>query len=219
MKGLVEALCLLALTALQACAGDQTLTLDMSGREMKFTKSGSYDLIVLSGAAMTTVVGAPAVPAVAINAVVPQNMRVTGVTCGSVSTDTIEGSFQIMPAQPPQPLSDSGKAAFVPPDPIIYSSDAPYPAELVKLSGQNSMQGYNVVSLLVYPLQYSPKNRTAKFHRKLALSLEMEPAGLGCLPVGKRSQKKREAIEIDVRAIVANPDDVGRFAPRGTSSR
>jgi hypothetical protein len=214
MKDLLKALCILALTALQACAGAQPLTLDMSGRELTFSKSGTYDLIVLEGAAMTTVVGAPSVPAVAVNVVVPQDMRVTGVTCGPAATDDVEGSFLIIPAQPPQPMSASGKAGFVPPDPAIYNSDAPYPAELGELSGQNSMQGYNVVSLLVYPLQYSPKNRTAKFHRKLTLSFAMAPADLGYLPVGQRSKERREAIEDDVRSVVVNPDDVSRFAPK-----
>ena len=155
MKGLAKALCVLALTALQACAGDQPLTLDMSGREMTFTKSGTYDLIILEGAAMTTVVGAPSLPAVAVNVVVPQNMRVTAVTCSPAATDDVEGSFLIMPTQPPQPMSDARDLPFAPPDPAIYNSDVPYPVELGSLAGQNSMQGYNVASLLVYPLQYS----------------------------------------------------------------
>jgi hypothetical protein len=214
MKNLTKALCALALTALQACASDQPLTLDMSSRELTFAKSGSYDHVILEGAATTTAVGAPSMPAVTVNVVVPQNMRVTGVTCGPAATDDVEGSFLIVPTQPPQPMSASGKAAFVPPDPAIYNSDAPYPAELGKLSGQNSMQGYNVASLLVYPLQYSPKNRTVRFHRKLTLSLTMEPADLGYLPVGQRSGERREAIENDIRSVVANPDDVSRFAPK-----
>jgi len=214
MKGLAKALCGLALTALQACAGDQPLTLDLSGRELTFSKSGSYDLVVLSGATMTTAVGAPALPAVAVNVVVPQNMRVTGVTCAPVATDDVEGSFNIMPAQRPRPMSDAGKPAFVPPDPAVYNSDALYPAELGRPAGQNSMQGYNVASLLIYPLQYSPKSGTLKFHRRLSLNLTMEPADLGYLPVGHRSEETREAIENEVRSIVVNPDDVSRFAPK-----
>ena len=214
MKSLMKALCVLALTALQACAGGQPLILDMSDREMTFTKSGSYDLVVLSGAAMTTVVGAPSLPAVAVTVVVPQNMRVTGVACGPVVTDDVEGSFIIMPTQKPQPITDPRRPSFVPPDPAIYNSDAPYPAELGRLVGQNSMQGYNVASLLVYPLQFSPRSRTLRFHRKLTVDLTMEPADLGYLPVGRRSKETREAIENDVRSVVVNPDDVSRFAPK-----
>ena len=214
MRGLAKALCLLTLIALQACAGDQTLTLDMSGREMTFTKSGSYDLIVLSGAAMTTVVGAPSLPAIADNVVVPQDMRVTGVTCVPAISDSVKGSFFIMPVQRPQPISATGKLSFVPPDPVIYNLDEAYPKALAMLTGQSSMRGYNVASLIVYPLQYSPKSRTLKFHRKLSLNLAMDPADLGYLPVGQRSKERQEAIENEVRSVVVNPDDVSRFAPK-----
>jgi hypothetical protein len=214
MRNLTRAFCLLALAALPACAGDQPVTLDLSGRELTFFKSGTYDFVVLEGAAMTTVVGAPSLPAIAINVVVPQNMRVTGLTWSPAATEEVEGSFLILPVQPPRPLSDTGQAPFVPPDPAVYNSDALYPAELGRLAGQHSMQGYNLVSLLVYPLQYSPKNRTLKFHSRLTLNLTTEPADLGYLPVGRRSKETREAIENGVRSVVVNPDEVSRFAPK-----
>ena len=214
MRGLLKALCVLAVFALQACASDQPLTLDMFGREMTFSKSGRYDLVVLEGAAMTTQVGAPSLPAIAVNVVVPQDMLVTGLTCVPAITDKVEGSFLIMPVQRPRPISATGKPSFVPPDPVIYSSDEPYPEALCRLAGQGSMRGYNVVSLIVYPLQYSPKSRTLRFHRKLTLSLAMEPANLGYLPVGRRSRETRDSIEEEIRSVVVNPADVSRFAPK-----
>jgi hypothetical protein len=186
----------------------------MSGREMTFSKSGHYDLVVLEGAAMTTQVGAPSLPAIAVNVVVPQDMRVTAVTCDPAATEDIVGKFLIMPVQPPRPLSDTDTPSFVPPDPAVYASSAPYPPELCKPAGQNSMFGYNVASLLVFPLQYSPKSKTLRFNRKLTLNLVLEPADLGYLPVGNRSEAAREKVENDVRAAVLNPDDVSRFAPK-----
>jgi hypothetical protein len=210
----MRAFCVLALAVLQACAGDQPVTLDLSGCDLTFSKSGTYDLVVLEGAAMTTVVGAPSLPALAVNVVVPQNMRVTGVTCNPAAIEDVEGSFLILPVQPPRPISAAGESPFVPPDPAVYNSDALYPAELARPAGQHSMQGYNVASLLVYPLQYSPRSRTLKFHSRLALNLVTESADLGYLPVGHRSKETREAIENDVRSVVANPDDVSRFAPK-----
>jgi len=186
----------------------------MSGREMTFSKAGRYDLVVLEGAAMTTQVGAPSLPAIAVNVVVPQDMRVTGVILVPAISDSLEGSFFIMPVQRPQPISNTGKPSSVPPDPVIYNSDEPYPKALGMLAGQSSMRGYNVASLIVCPLQYSPKNRTLRFLRKLTLSLTMEPADLGYLPVGRRSREARDSIDKDIRSVVVNPDDVSRFAPK-----
>jgi len=215
MRSLMRAFCVLALAVLQACAGEQPITLDLSGRELTFSKSGDYDFVVLEGAATTTVVGAPALPALAVNVVVPQNMRVTGVTWSPAATEEVEGKFLILPVQPPRPISSEKETPFVPPDPAVYNSDALYPMELGRTAGQHSMQGYNVASVLVYPLQYSPQSRTLKFHTRLTLNLAMESADLGYLPVGRRSKETRAAIEADVRSVVVNPDDVSRFAPKG----
>lgn len=213
MRSRLKVLCTIALAALAAHAAGLELTLDLSGRELLLRKSGQYDFVVLEGAVMTTEVGAPALPALAVNVVVPQGMRVTGVTCSPVATEAVEGSFLILPAQPPRTLSDTAPVAFVPPDPAIYGSAAAYPSKLARVTGQNSMQGYNIASLLVYPLQYSPQQRTLLFFTRLSLDLAMEPADLGYLPIGKRSEERRKAAEYDVRSVVVNPDDVSRFAP------
>ncbi len=213
MKNPLKALFTIVLAALAARAADLQLTLDLSGRELRFSKSGQYDFVVLDGAAMTTAVGAPALPALAVNVVVPRGMGVTGVTCSPVATEAVEGSFLILPAQPPRPLSDTGRVEFVPPDPRFYGSAAAYPLELARVTVQNSMQGYNLVSLLVYPLQYSPEQKTLEFFPMLTLDLAMEPADLGYLPIGRRSEERRKAAEDDVRSVVVNPDDVSRFAP------
>jgi len=214
MRNLTRAFCVLALAVLQACAANHTVSLDLSGRKLTFSKTGAYDLVILEGAAMTTVVGAPALPAVAVNVVVPQNMRVTGVKCTPAATQDVEGTFLIMPVQPPRPASAEGEPEFVSPDPAIYGSDAFYPAELAKAAGQNSMKGYNIASVIVYPLQYSPANKTLKFHTRLDIDLTLEQADLGYLPVGNRSHETREQIEKEIRLVVVNPDDVTRYAPK-----
>ena len=213
MRNPLRAFFTIVVAALAARAAGLELTLDLSGRELRFSKSGQYDFVVLEGAAMTTAVGAPSLPALAVNVVVPQNMRVTGAACSPASTDDVEGLFLILPAQPPRTLSDTGRAEFVPPDLRVYGSAAAYPPELVRVAGQNSMQGYNLASLLIYPLQYSPQQKTLQFHSKLSLDLSLEPADLGYLPVGKRNEERRRAAEADVRSVVVNPHDVSRFAP------
>ena len=214
MKSRLTALCAITLATLAARAADLQLNLDLSGRELRFSKSGQYDLVVLDGAAMTTAVGAPSLPALAVNVVLPQGMRVTGVTCSPVLTESVQGSLFILPVQPPRPLSDTGRVEFVTPDPAVYGSTAPYPQELARVAGQNSMQGYNLASLLIYPLQYSPRQMTLQFHSRLSLDLSLRPADLGYLPIGKRGEQRRKAAEDDVRSIVINPDDVGPFAPK-----
>jgi hypothetical protein len=213
MRRSLKAFSAIILAVLVAQAASLELTLDLSARKLRFSKSGQYDFVVLEGASMTTAVGAPSLPALAVNVVLPQDTRVTGAACMPASTGDVEGLFLILPAQPPRPLSDTARDESVSPDPLIYGSAAAYPPELVRVAGQNSMQGYNLASLLVYPLQYSPLQKTLRFHGRLSLDLSLEPADLGYLPAGRRSEERRRAVEADVRSVVVNPDDVSRFAP------
>jgi hypothetical protein len=205
-------LVLLALSVSPLNSAPLSVSLDLTGRDLTFAKSGVYDLVVLEGATMTNDVGAPSLPVLAVNVVLPQGMRLTEVYCEPRTTEGIAGTHNILPAQPPLPLSSETRPEFVPPDPAVYGSDRSYPGKLAEPAGQSSMSGYNVARLLVYPLQYQPKSGTLTFSTQVTLSLTLEPADLGYLPVGNRSPETRTAIEKDVRALVANPEDVTRFA-------
>jgi hypothetical protein len=213
MRNPAIVLSLLGLVAQSLPATELSVNVDLSVRALGFSQSGEYDLVTLEGAAMTTRVGAPALPALAVNVVIPQGMMVTAATCVPVTTEGVAGSYYLMPTQPPRSLSDENPPTFIPPDPAVYSSESPYPARLVEPEGQNSVFGYNVDACVLVPFEYSPLRRTLKLHQQLTLTLTLEPADLGYLPVGERSAETRQRIEDDVRSLVLNPDDVHRFAP------
>jgi len=209
----LTALILLGLAASPLSSEPLSVSLDLTGRDLTFAKSDAYDFVVLEGATMTNDVGAPSLPVLAVNVVLPQGMRLTEVYCAPKTTEGIAGTYNILPAQPPLPLSSETRPEFVPPDPAVYSSDQDYPGKLAEPAGQSSMSGYNMAQLLVYPLQYRPKSGILTFNTLVTLSLNLEPADLGYLPIGNRSPKTRAAMERDIRALVANPEDVTRFAP------
>ena len=206
-------LALLVLAASPLSSAPLSVSLDLAGRNLTVAKSDVYDLVVLEGATMTNDVGAPSLPVLAVNVVLPQGMCLTSVECKPEANEGLAGSYLILPVQPPLPLSSETKPEFVPPDPAVYGSDRSYPGMLAEPAGQSSMSGYNVAQLLVYPLQYRPKSGILTFNTLVTLSLNLEPADLDYLPVGNRNPKTRAAIEKDIRALVANPEDVTRFAP------
>jgi len=205
-------LVLMGLAASPLNSAPLSVSLDLTGRDLTFAKSDIYDLVVLEGATMTSDVGAPSLPVLAVNFVLPQGMRLTSVDCKPEANEGLAGSYLILPAQPPLPLSSETRPEFVPPDPAVYGSDRSYPGMSAEPAGQSSMSGYNVAQLLVYPLQYQPKSGILTFSTLMTLGLTLEPADLGYLPVGNRSPETRAAIEEDIRALVANPEDVTRFA-------
>jgi hypothetical protein len=156
--------------------------------------------------------GAPALPIAVAQLVVPQDMKVTGVRLDAVETETIPGAVDIYPVQPPRPLSDPGPFAFVPPDPKYYGSS--YPAEVATAGHQGSMFGYNIASVFVAPVQYNGTDKSLVLHPRVRFTIELEPADLGYLRPGNRSEEARRRVEATVASIVLNPKDVGACAPR-----
>jgi len=148
-----------------------------------------------------------------VSIVIPQGMRVVAVCASALESTRLPGRFYLYPSQPPVPTSDPGIPRFVPPDPAIYASHYPYPSALADFTGQGSMFGYNVASILVSPVQYTPAESTLVLNRLISLELTLEPAELEYLPVGKRSAQTKARIEDDLRSYVLNPEDLSRFAP------
>jgi hypothetical protein len=100
----------------------------------------------------------------------------------------------------------------VPPDPKYYGSS--YPAEVATAGHQGSMFGYNIASVFVAPVQYNGTDKSLVLHPRVRFTIELEPADLGYLRPGNRSEEARRRVEATVASIVLNPKDVGACAPR-----
>jgi hypothetical protein len=157
-------------------------------------------------------VGAPAVPISVVHFVLPQDMKVTGVTIDAVETVGLEGKYDIYPVQPAVPLSAREMPPFVPPDPKYYSETA-YPERVVTPAKQGSMFGYNVIGVFVAPVQYTASTGEVAFHTSVNFTLQLEPAELGYLRPGGRSPEAVRRIENQIAGFVINPDDVSFYAP------
>jgi hypothetical protein len=157
-------------------------------------------------------IGAPAVPIAVAQLVVPQDMKVVGVRLEAVETETVPGTFDVYPVQPPRALSETGPFDFVPSDPKYYGSV--YPPAVVTAGHQGSMFGYNIASVFVAPVQYNGATKSLVLHSRTRFSIELEPADLGYLRPGNRSFEARRRVEAAVASIVLNPQDVAACAPR-----
>lgn len=207
LRTLAPVLALAALAASATVSGEMIFDraeLDLSERDGRTAVS--------LGRLMTTwEVGAPELPVALTQLVVPQDMKVTGVTVEAVETQTIPGAFDVCPVQPPRVLSDPGPFEFVPADPSYYG--AVYPGEVATAGHQGSMFGYNIASVFVAPVQYNGDTKTLVFHARVRFTLLLEPADLDYLRPGNRSPEARRRIEAQIASIVLNPQDIPACAP------
>jgi len=213
MDRILGLLGLLAIFAAVTPAEELTFEVGFEDAALRLGKTGGYDVVSLAGATSISIPGAPALPQKGVNLVVPQGMRVVAVRASALESNRLPGRFYVCPSQPPVPTSDPGIPRFVPPDPAIYASHSAYPSVPAAFAGQGSMSGYNITSVLVTPVQYTPAESTLVLNRLISLELTLEPAELGYLPVGNRNDRTKARIEDDLRSYVLNPEDLSRFAP------
>jgi hypothetical protein len=169
-------------------------------------------VVGLSGCVPAWETGAPSVPIYVVQAVVPQGMKVTGVTLLDSETQVVEGEYDLYPVQPPRPLSDPGPFEYVGPDPQYYGAFR-YPGETVVAAHQGSMFGYNIASAFVAPVRYVAAEKKLLFHPRVRFAFKLEPADLGYLEVRNRSPEAVRRIEAQLASFVVNPEDIARYAP------
>jgi hypothetical protein len=96
--------------------------------------SNLYHHIKLIGCDLATVeIGKPLLPVYSLSLLIPSDEDVEGITVDSIISTKMDiaGEYWVYPAQPPVYLG--GTPEFVPPDSETYTSDLPYPGELVKV--------------------------------------------------------------------------------------
>jgi hypothetical protein len=192
-----------------------TYTAAFATDDLIFEQASGYDRVRLEGSGYLKCAGRPGLPSKTVWIALPQGMAVTGVREVSSTITDLPGSYVIMPAQPPTPIS--GEAVLRPeaaPDPEVYSSSQPYPRSRVTLLHQADLAGQNMAAIRISPVQYSPASGRLTFATTIRIALE-GPTGYTCgdyLPA-KLANADRRRYEAMVKSMVVNPLDVRLTAP------
>ncbi|GAG58799.1 unnamed protein product, partial [marine sediment metagenome] len=78
----------------------------------------------------------------------------------------------------------------------IYSSNKPYPENIIEFKGTAVYDNYQICELLVYPVQYLPKSKRLIFFSSIKFSVEYEGG------IKKRARSNM------IKKIVINPEDI-----------
>ena len=110
--------------------------LTFSEDELVFGHVRDYDTVELAGGDTLGDYGRPALPTVTIRLAMPNDMTATGVRVVGTAELDLPGEYTVIPAQPPQRISDPNQSEFLEPDDVTYSSASAYPATPVELTYQ-----------------------------------------------------------------------------------
>ncbi|MBD3337059.1 MAG: hypothetical protein GF355_16210 [Candidatus Eisenbacteria bacterium] len=133
----------------------------------------------MPGSELLPRVGAPALPMLSEQVVLPDGMAARNVRVSSIATTRIPCG-KVHPFQPPAILGLAGAVVDPPegvdPDPAIYGASALYPQELARFCGNGRLGDINLAACEIHPVQYDPVAQELIVYTEMVLTLELAQA-------------------------------------------
>ena len=206
----------------------EAYTIEFSKDDLSFDRLNGYDTVNLPDCIFTREVGKPRVPFKVLHFAIDQDKEISKIELISDTKEEIPGEFNLYPAQ--KSVSFDDEYEFTKPDPSAYNSSKSYPKEKIKLKTKGSLSGVKIVTVHIYPLEYTPKQKKLVLHAKMRLKIAQKrktytDAALQTenlkrtKKIGKRSQKSNKLIKKMLKKIVANPESIEEQFKRPTSTK
>ncbi len=171
--------------------------------------SDSFTRIEYPGASSVSLVGAPEVPAISLNYVLPCGAKATNVDIVSMDTVSLDLKRPLIPMQGDIPLTSKEEHRFVLPDRAYYGKDK-YTPGIVELAGTGDMAGYSIASLVFNPVIYYPKDTMAVIVKSIEFKIDYD---FGTKQSVTITQKQKEIFGSILKKVVKNPEMVEKFSP------
>jgi len=178
-------ICLLGANQIQSAELFQKV--EFFQNDLVFSTNTGFDQIYLKGCDMTDKVGEPQLPVKQVQVVLPAGSEVDEVILTSAHGEYLTGQYQIFPVQPPRILSlREQPVTFVQPRAKVYEKSVEYPGRLVEYTGTGFLGGYQLVNILISPVQYIPAEKKIKFYSDIVLKVSYSEGRREPLPVSHR---------------------------------
>ena len=204
--------------------------LDFDKADLYFQMSEGYDVVGMKGCIFTRDVGKPQLPLKIVQYQIPEEMSVSRIDILDYTTKEVSGEYNIHPAPKSQMISETYEPTQ--PDAATYSSNQPYPADIIGTSVMGSLSGVNLAALSVYPVKYIPAQKKlilyTKIKFKIVCELTSQPSGVGAMAKAKklhptkRSEKSKKTLEKFFNNVIKNREEAKTWVSPGglaTSSR
>lgn len=156
--------------------------------------------------------GVPALPRIPLNIFVPGGGSAVDVEVTSLEVEELDGVWSILPTAEPRPTSKP-QDYVAEPDPAIYGSAEPYPAEPLRALGGSNAAGYGIAELDFCPFVYEPLTGKLSVITHIDFEITTEPLPYATVTPNAVTRRVAEERIERVRAMVINPDEVYHPCP------
>lgn len=136
-----------------------------------------YDRISLEDCYSAGSAGEPKIPSKGIFLLLPPESQVTGIEITTGEKVVLGLGFNVEPTSQAIPISQTDNIPIPTPNQVIYQSDALYPGALYTQVGIQSFRGYQILVLLLHPVQYNPVSGELLYYTSLDVSVQTSNSG------------------------------------------
>jgi hypothetical protein len=172
-----------------------------------------FDQITMRNAEGAWNVGEPDLPTYGVSLLLPQGTTVTKITVQPATSVVLGSGFNVAPVEQPVTLSDfSSISAKGLKNESIYSSENVFPPTLFTTVGIYSFRGYNILMLLLHPVQYYPMSGELSYFTEMTVTVITAQTG-SVSPLFRGLDKDR----IEVAKKVDNVDTLSSYTTHTTA--
>lgn len=139
---------------------------DYSLSEFSFYKENGFDRIKATSFAFANLPGAPDLPAIYLNYIIPATAHVESIIITDSDVIQLSDPYYIFPAQKKVPIG--GEPQWTPPDSVIYNRDELFPGRIINIASEGIFDGARIVTIEIRPLQYRPKSRNLYLYEHIS---------------------------------------------------
>ena len=180
-----------------------------------FVAKNNYDRVYIKGLSdWDGNPGAPILPFKHLTLLIPNGQKLVGVRVNPGSIMSLPGLYKIGPAQEPISLNRIGeKIEPTLPDSAIYGSSDIYPSVPCGDAFLQKKEGYSILILNLFPVQYVPKTGVVSYYDRMTVQLEttapiaqMKAASVAQAGMQTVVIRPRTGAMAEIRSMVDNPE-------------
>jgi len=159
-----------------------------------------YDKVTLPNSYAAGNPGEPNIPSKGAYILLPPKSKLSNVRVEEKDKSSLGFGFNIEPIGQLVPISDVKTSSKLVKDDYIYGKDEYYPGNLFSNVGVYSFKGYDILVILLHPMQYNPVTGELFYFKQLEVTVEIDSDGK--LELFRGLEKD----EFEVRNKVDNPE-------------
>jgi hypothetical protein len=131
----------------------------------------SYDRISLKDCLTSSNPGEPNLPSKGVYILLPPKSKLLGIQVNTGEKHVLGTGFHIEPVGEPIPITQPAITQKINQNPLIYNSNLFYPGELYEKIGIYSFRGYQILVLLLHPMQFNPITGELFYYENMAVTV------------------------------------------------